>query len=143
MAAPAGQGVARQRVEPSIGAEDDEAVGGLRRHDETRPVALLVFRLAGRPVMPLHRADPTLLRAQHGDRLALDQRLNGNQYRRRRLADLGAPFAERGGGAELLLGLANLPGDGLPLPLVLGEQAVELALLDLEPSQLLAQLHLF
>src|SRR6185437_2101393 len=142
MAASAGQPVDRQRIETPVAAEDDDAVGGLRRHDEARPVAFLVLDLGGGAVMPLHRADPALFRAQHGDGLALDQRLDGHQYRRWRRADLGAPLAERGGGTEFLPGLADLPGDRLPLPLVLGEQAVDLALLAFQTLQLLAQLDL-
>src|SRR5579885_3082543 len=90
--------------------------------------------------MALDGADPALGRAEHGHRLALDQRLDRHQDRRRRLADLGAAPAERGSRAELLARLGDLLADRPPLPAILREQRGQLALLLLERRQLLADL---
>ena len=116
MAAPAGQPVDPDRVKAAVGAEDDQAVGGLGGDRKARPVAFLVFLLGGGDVVPLDGADPALFRAQHGYRLALDQRLGGISIGSGAAADLGAAPAERRVAAELGAGLPDLLGDRAPLP---------------------------
>src|SRR5262245_59446113 len=111
MAAPTRQLVDAERIEAAIGAEDDEAVGRLGGNEEARPVAFLVLDLAGGHIVALYRADPAFRRAKHGDGLALDQRLDGNEERRRGVGDLGAAATQRRLGAELLSRLGDLLGD--------------------------------
>ncbi len=92
--------------------------------------------------MPSDRADPALLRAQHGHRLALDQRLGGNLDRRRSGAEFGAAPAERRVAAELGGGLRDLLGDRPPLPLLARQEPGEPPLFGREPVELLADLDL-
>src|SRR5262249_56848941 len=77
IAAPAGQPIDPYRIKTAVAAKDDQAVGGLGCDRKAWPVTLLVFLLRGGDVMPLDGADPSLLPAQHGYRLALDQCLGG------------------------------------------------------------------
>src|SRR5207247_8799436 len=116
------------RIEAAVAAEDYQPVGRLGGDRKTRPVALLVFLLGGRTivpfaVMPLDRADPAFGRAQHGHRLALDQCLGGDLDGLAGGGELGAAPAERGVAAELRSGLADLLRDRSPLPLVARQQS--------------------
>ena len=66
--------------------------------------------------MAAQRADPALLRHDHGDRLAHHHRLFDRRLVvLRRLGEVGAAPAERGLRTELVLHLLDLAGDGLPL----------------------------
>src|SRR6266568_4109082 len=95
LAAPTRQPVDRDRVAAAVAAEDDEAVGGFSHHSKARPVAFLVFLLGGGAGMALDGADPTFLRAQHGYRLALDERGRRDLDRLGRTAEQRAAPAER------------------------------------------------
>ena len=116
MAAAAGQLVRGQRVEPAVGAEDDQAVGRFGRHRKARPVAFLVFLVGEIDVVALDGADPALLREQHSDGLALDQGRDRDLDRDGRGADQGAATAERRVAAEFGLRRLDLLGKHAPLP---------------------------
>ena len=139
---PTGQPIDAECVEAAVAAEHHQPVGRLGRDSEARGVAFLVFLLGGRAIVPFDRADPALGRAQHGHRLALDQRLGGNFDGLRSRRKLGAAPAERRVAPELGGGPFDLLRDRSPLPLVARQQSAELRLLGRKPVELLADLDL-
>ena len=114
-AAPAGQVVGRQGIEPAIAGKEHQLVRGLgvQRHEGL--VAVLELDLGVQRLMALHRADPAHFRQDHGDRLALDHRIHVDLGGLAGLADLGAALPARGGLAELAPRLAQLLRDAAPL----------------------------
>ena len=60
--APARQPVAGNGIEPAVGGEQDQLVGGLGPERPFGPVAVLVFDLAKRFEMTLGGLDPSLFR---------------------------------------------------------------------------------
>src|SRR5437867_2920046 len=73
-----------KRIEPAIGGEQQELVGGLAFDREAWAVALLILEVAQRDVPAPHRADPTFLGTNNRAGLALDQRFHRDQQLRRR-----------------------------------------------------------
>src|SRR6266568_3716873 len=92
---------------------------------------------SGAASVAFDRADPAFLRAQHGDRLALDERCRRDLDRLRRAGDQGAAAAERRVAAEFGLRCRYLLRQGAPLPPVAGEQCVEPGGLGGQRAQLL------
>ena len=65
-----------KRVDPAIGREQRQPVGGLGVEVDERPVAFAPLELADliEREMALHRPDPAALRQDDGDRLLVDHR---------------------------------------------------------------------
>ena len=111
---------------------------------EALAVAILVAYRRLRLGVALDRADPPLGRANHGDRLALHQRLHGHFCRPGRLADGGAARAKLRLLPEARLDLRDLGCEGGLLPAravreLLQPAALRLQRLVLAPDRLLFQ----
>src|SRR5262249_25422454 len=142
VAATARQLVGAEGIEATVGAEYQQLVGSLGVQEEPRAVALLVLDLVALLHVTLEGTDPALVRADDGHGLALDHGLAGNDDSRWRIAQLGAPLAQRRLRAEALLEIGNLRRDSLPLPLLVLEQTLEVFLLGGELLALLLDLDL-
>src|SRR5690606_40448927 len=98
-----------------------------------QPEAALVAFLEGGSALILHMAlhgtDPALGRADHGDRLALDQNLEGLLRNDRRIGNAGPALPKRRLRAELLFQLLDLPRNRLPAQAFVAEQLLQLGLL--------------
>ena len=142
-AAPAGQGIGRQRIEAAIGSKDHQLVGGFGMQRHEGAVAVLELDLCIERLMALHRADPAHFRQDHGDRLALDHRIHVDRGNLARLADFGAAQAAGGGFAELAARLAQFFGDAGPLRAVIGQHGLQGGALGGQVFVLAAQFHFF
>jgi hypothetical protein len=114
-AAPAGKVRGRERVEAAVVAEEQDLVGRLGVEGEAGAVAVLELELAVEGEVALHRADPAHLRADDGDGLALDHRLERHLGHLGGFGELREAGAARVVLAEGLLRLADLVGDARPL----------------------------
>ncbi len=82
--------VAGQRVEAPILGKQQDLVRCLGMKNKGRAIALLVFELGIKLLMPLHGADPALFGTDHGDRLTLHEDLGGIKVDLRRLGAIRA-----------------------------------------------------
>ena len=92
---------------------------------EPAHVAILELDLRVQRDMALHRPDPAHLRADDGDRLAFDHRLDRHVFDLAGLGKQGAPRAKGRGFAELRLYGAQLLPDPLPLQPVRAQQVIQ------------------
>ena len=108
---------------------------------ELQPVAFLEAQFGIIGGMAPHRADPALVRQDHGDRLALDERLAGDFNHRRRRTEFGPPRAQRTR-SELLARLLQFVGDAVPAQRLVLQQRLDVLALLRQRLVLLADLHL-
>mmetsp|Transcript_1062 Transcript_1062/g.2079 ORF Transcript_1062/g.2079 Transcript_1062/m.2079 type:complete len:217 (+) Transcript_1062:925-1575(+) len=92
---------------------------------ETRPVAVTEFHLLRQVHVALHRANPAHLRADDGNRLALDHGFKRDFFDAAGLGKLRAPRAAFGLGPESLADLAQFFRDAIPLQRLFGQQVIE------------------
>ena len=144
MAAPARQLRGVERVETAIAAEDQHLGGGLGRESEFQRVVGLEGDAREIGDMAAQRADPALLRNDHGDRLAHDHRLFDRGFIvRRRNTEGRAALADVGLRAEFLPDLLDLARNRFPLLGRRSDQCLELRALFAQRLFLGADFHLF
>src|SRR5690606_637990 len=113
----------------SAGGEEQNLVRRLGVEGQLEAVAFLECQRRKIGKMPLHRAQPALLRYDDRDGLALDHRLlDILDIVVGRIGKLGATAAEHRGRAEAIAQLLDLPADGLPLLVFRSQQSVDLRL---------------
>ena len=139
--APARQfrGVERERL--AVARQHQQFRGRLGEERALQAVVALEGRPRDIGDMAFHRANPTFSRQQHGDRLALDQRLGEIHHDIGRRLEARAALADLALRSVFFLGVADFMRDHLPLFDFGAEQRLDLPLLLGQLGLFLAKLH--